>query len=402
MPMNPMLPALSDVTLHHLVWLALGLAALPMLWLLTFYNLRVRSIGRTARRRQWILPEKAEGITVIVHSSGHHEALEQLLQSLFDQEYSGPMEVVVVNVGKSAEVKDVVTRFKYLNHRHNLYITFTPPGVRNLSPRKLSITLGAKAAHYPLLVLTDENARPSSRLWLQRLTAPFASPQVQVVVAPALPDHSTDTGRGCRRYRAFTHAADLVQWLSAAVRRRVYRGDHFNLAYRRDAFFDNRGFSSSLNLLDGDDDIFINRISTPSNAVAVVSPDAMITYATPTSSTVYGEMRPRRYFTARRLRHGSSRFFGFSSCMMWMLTLLTLAAAVTAGLTHAWVECAVAAVMLLGTWTVLCLTWRSVMRTLDSRRLCISVPLMLLRRPFTNLHHRLLAMQRRKEYFSWS
>ncbi len=57
---------------------------------------------------------------------------------------------------------------KYLRRLDNLYITFTPPVVRNISPRKLSVTLGAKAAHHPLLVMVDEQAQLPSDLWLAR------------------------------------------------------------------------------------------------------------------------------------------------------------------------------------------------------------------------------------------
>ncbi len=44
-------------------------------------------------------------------------------------------------------------------------------------------------------------------------------------------------------------------------RRTPYRGASGNIAFRRDKFFDNKGFSSSLNLRSGDDDIFINEFT---------------------------------------------------------------------------------------------------------------------------------------------
>lgn len=273
MPMN-LLP--ENIDLNLTVWALMAAAAIPMIWLLVFYTRRVASVARAVRRHTYPLPETPEGVSVIVHSSGNADDLGRLLESLFSQQYGGQMEVIVVNDGKNEEIKDVVTRMKYLRRLDNLYITFTPPVVRNISPRKLSVTLGAKAAHHPLLVMVDEQAQLPSDLWLARMTAPFADEQIQVVIGSALPDHKADKHRHGRRYRSFTHAADAVMWLSAAIRRRPYRGHGCNLAYRRSLFFDSRGFSSALNLRDGDDDIFINRVTTRDNTAAVVSRDAQI------------------------------------------------------------------------------------------------------------------------------
>ena len=139
MPMN-LLP--ENIDLNLTVWALMAAAAIPMIWLLVFYTRRV--------------------------ASGNADDLGRLLESLFSQQYGGQMEVIVVNDGKNEEIKDVVTRMKYLRRLDNLYITFTPPVVRNISPRKLSVTLGAKAAHHPLLVMVDEQAQLPSDLWLAR------------------------------------------------------------------------------------------------------------------------------------------------------------------------------------------------------------------------------------------
>ena len=161
-----------------------------------------------------------------------------------------------------------------------------------------------------------------------------------------------------RRYRSFTHAADAVMWLSAAIRRRPYRGHGCNLAYRRSLFFDSRGFSSALNLRDGDDDIFINRVTTRDNTAAVVSRDAQVTYSHPSSRHEYRQRRPRRFHTARSLRKGSARFFGFSSLMTWLFVLLTVTAAAAAVYNRDWTQCGAVGAQIALLWLPICLTWR--------------------------------------------
>lgn len=378
-------------------------ALLPALWLLTFYRSRVASVWRAVRRTP--TPSAAAGAeaSVVVLSGGDAQALERLLDSLLEQELEGgQMEVIVVNDGKSEEVKDVVTRMKHLRRLTNLYITFTPPGARNVSHRKLSITLGIKAAHYPVVVIVDEQAVLPSRRWLSATVAPFADPKVQIVLGSALPDPTADSKGGSRRYRAFTHAADAVAWLSSALRRKPFRGCGGNIAYRRDFFFASKGFSSALNLRDGDDDIFICRVATGSNTAVVLDRDTLISYSHPGSRTEYRNRRPRRFFTASALSRSSARFFGFSSLMAWCFALLSAGAIAASAVARDWVLLGVASVLTLGVWLTLMFTWRSTLRALNSRAALLTVPPMMLRRPFTNLHHKWLSRLRRKEYYTWS
>ena len=63
----------------------------------------------------------------------------------------------MVNEGESADVRDAVSMLR-ASHP-NLYLTFTPEGVVNLSRKKLGITLGIKAARYDIAVLTTTAPR---------------------------------------------------------------------------------------------------------------------------------------------------------------------------------------------------------------------------------------------------
>ncbi|MDE5972019.1 MAG: glycosyltransferase, partial [Muribaculaceae bacterium] len=243
----------------------------PALWLLSAYRSRVASVGRAIRHTA--VSQTASGnASVIVLSGNDSEALERLLDRIFSQNFDSQMEVIVVNDGKSENVKDVVTRMRNSRRANNLHITFTPPETRNVSHRKLSITLGVKAARHPVAVIIDEQSAIPSDRWLTAMTSPFADEQIQIVLGSALPDPEADISpKGSKGYRAFTHAADAVAWLSAALRHCPYRGCGGNIAYRRQLFFDNKGFSSALNLRDGDDDIFISRVATAANTAVELS-----------------------------------------------------------------------------------------------------------------------------------
>lgn len=390
------------LTLHSLLWALAALTLLASLWLLTAYRGRVRSVG-SAILRQTDTPSNpdprpvAPAASIVVVAGSDAEALERLLQRLFEQDYKGEMEVIVVNDGKSDEVKDVVSRIKHLEHRPNLYITFTPTGMRNVSHRKLSLTLGIKAAKHPIIIALTEQSRMYSTEWLSRMIEPFTRPGVEVVIGSAMPGPKFDSGSG-QRYRSFTHAADAVTWLSAALGGKPWRAHRANMAFTRDLFFRSGGFNGALSLRDGDDDIFISKIASRANTATVLAAQAAVRYAHPSSRYEFDQTRPARYFSSKSI--GRSYFFGFSSLMAWILTLAATAGIALAAYLADWIALGAIAAMLLLTAGIISATWRRTLKALRARPAAMMVWPMMLRRPFTDTHHRLRSRSRRAEYYN--
>lgn len=387
---------------------AWGLGALALvaaLWLLTFYRSRVASVGAEIRRQTAVpfnpapKPEPP-AVSVVIVAGDHAEALETLIGKIFEQEFASPMEVIVVNDGKSDDIKDVVTRIKHLEHRPNLFMTFIPPGLRNVSHRKLALTLGVKAAHHPVVVALTEESRLYSTQWLTRMAEPFADPTVDVVIGSALPAAKLDKGLG-KRYRSFTHGHDAAIWLSSALRGKPWRAHRANMAFRRDAFFNAGGFNGSLNLRDGDDDIFISKLVREGNTEVVCAAQAAVRYAHPTSRRQFREERPARMFTSRGLGRGSSMFFGFSSAMAWLLLISSAGAIALGALLHDWVILGIAAFLLSATWFGVSLCWRKTLKALRCRPVAVGAYPMMLRRPLTNAVHRLRSRRNRRDYYTW-
>lgn len=383
-----------------------ALALIASLWLLTFYCSRIASVGAEIRR-QTAVPFNPEpkpeppAASVVIVAGDHAEALETLLGKIFEQEFASPMEVIVVNDGKSDDIKDVVTRIKHLEHRPNLFMTFIPPGLRNVSHRKLALTLGVKAAHYPVIVALTEESRLYSTQWLTRMVEPFADPVTDVVIGSALPATKFDKGVG-KRYRSFTHGHDAAGWLSAALRGKPWRAHRANMAFRREVFFNVGGFNGSLNLRDGDDDVFISKLVREDNTAVVCAAQAAVRYAHPTSRRQFREERPARMFTSRGLSRGSSLFFGFSSVMAWILLICSIGAIALGAWLRDWVIAGIAACLLALTWLGLSLCWRKTLKALRCRPVAVGAYPMMLRRPLTNAVHRMRSRRNRKDYYTWA
>ena len=380
----------------------LGVALIPSLWILTVYRARIASVGAAIRRQTAAagnpdtLPA-LPAVSVVVVAGDDAPALESLLGKLFEQDYSAETEIIVVNDGKNDEIKDVVTRVKQLRNVPNLYITFTPERLRNVSHRKLAVSLGVKASHYPVVILLTEQSRLFSTRWLACMAAPFANPTTDVVIGSAIPAVKKDVGMGAR-YRSFIHGADAVEWLAAALRGKTWRGHRANLAFRRDLFFSSGGFNGALNLRGGDDDIFVSRLCNKENTAVVVAAQAHVRYNHPSSKREFSTERPARYYSSRGLGISERRVFGISSAMNWLLLLLCGGSVAVGIVSRDWLLICLASLLLLTVWIVTALTWRATLKALRCRPALLLTPLRVLRRPLTNLHHRIISKRRRAEY----
>ena len=213
-------------------------------------------------------------VSVIVYSQADGHNLRTLLPQILGQDYPSPFEVIVVNDESSDNTETIVNELE-LKHP-NLYMTFAPERARNLSRRKLSITLGIKAARYDALLHTCGNCRVESPLWMRAMMRHFAAGK-EVVIGYAEPtgEDLADTDRRPRR-RAFDFMWQAVRGLSSAIAGRPFMGTGYNLAYSRRLFFSHKGFSRTLNLNYGDDDIFIREIATRANTAVELSAEARV------------------------------------------------------------------------------------------------------------------------------
>lgn len=334
-----------------LVWICLGTAVGAMIYLLTVYRRFTRL--RPPAEEDAVPDADLPGVSVIIYARDNASELRENLPEILAQEYpEGKMEVIVVNDGSVDEVTDVVN---HLGQQHpNLYITFVPDEAHNLSRKKLAVSLGIKAAKKETVVLTTAECRPASRLWLRRMAEPFR--KSEVVLGWAAIDNLS--GPSLR----FDEAARGTTWISAALNGRPYRGTAFNLAYRRDLFFEAKGFSRSLNLHNGDDDIFIHQIANRDNTSVVLSPDALMTVSFQRPKAAYRDLRLRHCFTQRRLPKGARRLLGSGTLAMWVW-MAAVATGVVFSLPNWFPSCLFAATVP-ALWIPLTVNWLRTGRTL--------------------------------------
>lgn len=336
--------------------------------------------------------------SVVVYSPADAEVLARTLPILLKQDFTGSYEVIVVDDGAYSDTDTVVKRLKH--GFPSLYLTFAPDGARVLSRKKLALTLGIKAAKGDIIVVTDSTTVVPSSTWLQKMVTPFTDPSVDVVLGynrHAMPDGKWSG----RKVSVFDAVSDDVAWLSSAVEGDPYRGSANNLAYRKEKFFEVKGFSNSLNLRNGDDDIFVSEIANNSNVEVVLSSDAIGTFGY--DYGVKKDMRLSRLthaFTGRSLSKKSRNIMSVGEGSMWLTILFSIAAAFLAGVSNifGW---AVALVIILTMFIMVSLMWNKTMVSLGYDKLSFSAPFLALGRPFRNLVVALRCTDKNLGNYTW-
>ncbi|WP_303029609.1 glycosyltransferase [uncultured Duncaniella sp.] len=335
-------------------------------------------------------------VSVIVYSEDDASNLEVLLPQILDQDYPAPFEVIVVNDGAIDSTKDVIARLE--QKYSNLYMTFTPQESRSLSRKKLAVTLGIKAAKYNVLLHTTGVCQVPSRQWLKSMAGRFDG-RTDVVLGYAAPAAQEGTSHPWKRLHAFDQVRSAVEWISWAIAGRPYRGTACNIAYRREVFFRNKGFSRSLDLKYGDDDVFVSEVATGDNTAVELSTDSMLLNVQAAPAPMHRAEKIRRDYTASRLR-GHARLF-FSTCSWaWWILLGSVVAVSIVGLPSI-LPMIVSVVVLLATWIWLMFTWRRTSRMLWSRSILITFPWFMSYHPIYTLYYRIKGMRKRGSNLTW-
>lgn len=385
--------------LSPLVITLLSVSALSAIIILAFYNPFVRRVYRRSRACR-LTVDKAEGdatpwtaASVIIYAQGEADRLEAMLPKVLAQDYEGPFEVIVVNEGDSADVRNVISALQLANR--NLYLTFTPDGARNLSRKKLALTLGIKAARYPVVVQTTADAIIGSSQWLTKIMRHFNNPSTGIVLGYAAPspDAAID------RTSSFDFADDSTSWLGAAVGRRPFRGTELNLAYRRELFFTNKGFSRSLNLHFGDDDIFISEIATRQNTTVELSSESIVRFNSYDMKSTLRDTAVRHIFTKRFIRRKPLPRLVIGECALWLLLLSSVSAALLD--CHNIATISAATILIIGPIIDMSMAWRKTTVALELRRLTFTVPWFVLAHPLRRISMALYARISKQKKYTW-
>ena len=278
----------------------------------------------------------------------------------------------------------------------HLYHSFTPDSARYISHKKLALTLGIKASKYDWLVFTETNCIPASKDWLKLMARNFTS-QTQVVLGYS----GYDRTKGWLHKRvAFDTLFQSLRYLGLALAGKPYMGIGRNLAYRKELFFKQKGFSNYLNLQRGEDDLFINQIANSSNTRVETDLNATMRIQPVYRYKDWKEEKVS-YMATARFYHGAQRYLlGFETLSRLLFYATCIAGIVLGILDFHWLAAGITLLLWLIRYTVQAIVINQTAKEMGgNRKYYFSLPVFDILQPLQSLKFKLCRLLRGKGDF---
>jgi len=302
-------------TFHFAAAGVLLFAFLVQLFYYLYYYRKILSRGKKIQKGKVTFSDKKPPVSVIICAKNESENLQNFLPSILTQDYPN-YQVIVVNDGSNDESEEILAIFS--QEYPHLYHTYLPQTAKFISTKKMALTVGIKAAKHDIVLLTDADCKPAGKDWITNIVRNFDKKTDVVLAYGAYFKEKGFMGK-LISYDTFTIA---LQYMGFALAGKPYMGVGRNLAYRKQLFFDNKGFASHLNLQSGDDDLFVKEVATKRNTRVEISPES-ITFSVPKQNFKSWSIQKSRHFTTApyyktgtRLRIGGeivSRFLFYAA-----------------------------------------------------------------------------------------
>jgi glycosyltransferase involved in cell wall biosynthesis len=357
---------------------------------LYYYSFHFASILKYRKKSdKGIVPfaEELPPVSVIICAKNESENLSLFLPTILEQDYPC-FEVIVVNDGSTDETSDLLQELSLIYP--NLYRTFVPENANIRSTKKLGLTIGIKAAKFDVLLFTDADCKPTSNKWIANMARNFAQ-NTEFVLGYGAYMHEKGF---MSRMISFDTLFIGIQSLGYALTGHPYMGVGRNMAYLKETFVRMKGFSKSLAIQSGDDDLFVNDGANEYNTRVEISADS-VTWSVPKSTF-------RSWFRQKERHLSTSAFYkvdglfriGVEVVSRGLFYVLVCAIAVFSP----WIFGAIAGVLLLVRYVVQMMVVNKIAKQLNERRFYLSLLLFDIVLPLISLYIKLFS---KKTIFRW-
>lgn len=261
-------------------------------------------------------------VSVIICARDEAANLAKNLPVILQQQYKSTHEVIVMNDNSYDDSKYVLEYlakpFKQLRAVELVQEAKLIPG------KKFPLSMGIKESKYEIVLLTDADCYPASEDWIEKMQEGFYNGK-EIVLGYGAYEKKPGLLNKLIRFETF-HTA--LQYISFALAGNPYMGVGRNLAYKKELFFRNKGFSSHNHIPGGDDDLFINMVATKHNTAVLIEKEAF-TYSEPKEKwSDWVRQKTRHYSTGKfyKTRHkfllGLYSFSQFAFYPLFIISLI--------------------------------------------------------------------------------
>jgi glycosyltransferase involved in cell wall biosynthesis len=340
---------------------------IQIFYYLCIYN-RIHSHNKAVSKGNIDFATEYQPLSVIIRACNESDNLKRNLEYILQQDYP-TFEVIVINDGSTDESEEYLKQMemKY----NNLYHSFTPEQIKNISSKKLALTVGIKASKYEWLVFTEANCRPVSNQWLKLIARNFTQ-TTEIVLG-----YNNLTYQKCRynRLASFDNLFHSMRYLGITLNDKPYMGIGRNMAYKKHLFFDNKGFSNFLELYRGEDDLFINKVSNNINTRVETSKDSVVRINSEEYTAMSWKEDSIDYLiTSEYYKGGQRNLFGFETLTRFLFYFLAISAIVLGSIDFHWLVAGISFIAICIRFIVQCLVINHAARDFgDKRRFSISI-----------------------------
>ena len=252
-------------------------------------------------------------VSVIICAKDEAVNLKKYLPSIYKQNYP-EFEVVLIDDCSIDDTYDVMRDFasRFPDKTRLVKVNENRDG-RLRGNKKYALTLGIKAAKYGHLLFTDADCRPASGYWIEKMAKKFDS-EKQLVLGYGKYSEQKGFLNKLIRYETVQTA---LQYFSYALKGMPYMGVGRNLAYTKELFMKNNGFYTHLDVLSGDDDLFVNEVATSVNTAICLHPG---------SFTISNPKQHLKSYILQKRRHiGTAKYYKTNHKLLlgWYYTALS-------------------------------------------------------------------------------
>lgn len=375
------------------IWIILGVYLLSfiiqLIYYLSIFRRPYRYLSKRNKDTNKQLPDIEHiGISIIITAKNEADNLRKNLPSILEQDYPN-FQVVVVNNGSTDSTEYVLNEMRN-NYPTKLYTTFIPVDYDADNDKKLALTIGIKAAKHDILLFTEADTKPLTEKWVNEYAKEFMEGKDVVLGGCQL---KIEKGF-YRKLILFGNLMFGVKYLSMALIKKPYMGIERNMAYRKSLFFENRGFSSLLNIEYGEDNLFINKIANKKNTSVVVSLESMVESDVVDRLSTWRTIKGKYLITKHHLKGCADKVLSFEVLSRYVFYLLFAAMCIIGALFPAIILIGIAITLFLIRYIVQLIVINKNSKLYNSGKYIFSLPFLDIFTPILN--HQFLKYKKRR------
>jgi glycosyltransferase involved in cell wall biosynthesis len=234
-------------------------------------------------------------ISVIVCAKNEAKNVIKFIPLLAEQDYPD-YEIILIDDASSDDTLEIFEEFE--KQYANIRLVKVENNEAFWGNKKYALTLGIKASRKEYLLFTDADCYPVSKDWIKEMSAQFTLHKTVVLGYGAYEKIANSFLNKIIRFETLLTAVQYFSWAKAG---KPYMGIGRNLAYKKEEFFNVKGFIEHMKIRSGDDDLFINQVANKRNTAICYTPESF-TYSTP--KTTY-----KGWFTQKRRHVSTSNYY---------------------------------------------------------------------------------------------